>query len=147
LRNIRAETKLDPKKKIVAEVYIGDQTTRDRIQEHQDGILRLGMLSELRILSKPPEQTGGAVRSTDQFDVRVPYVADKVDVTAELSRLRKEIEGLQKAVAAKERQLGDETFRSRAPEKIVQGLVTTLAQQRTELQKSVERLGQLERNT
>jgi valyl-tRNA synthetase len=61
--------------------------------------------------------------------------------------LRKEIEGLQKAVAAKERQLGDETFRSRAPEKIVQGLVTTLAQQRTELQKSVERLGQLERNT
>jgi uncharacterized coiled-coil protein SlyX len=39
--------------------------------------------------------------------------------------------------------LGNETFRSRAPEKIIRGLETTLAEQRIEMQKIVERLGQM----
>ena len=80
------------------------------------------------------------------FDVRVAY-SDVVDATAEKIRLKKEIEGLQKAIASKERQLGDETFRSRAPEKIVKGLETTLGEQRVELQKLQERLGQLEKGS
>jgi valyl-tRNA synthetase len=88
----------------------------------------------------------GAVRSTALFDVRVAY-SDVVDATAEKTRLRKEIEGLQRAVASKERQLRDETFRSRAPEKIINGLETTLGEQRVELQKLQERLGQLEKGS
>ncbi len=35
-----------------------------------------------------------------------------MDVAAEVARLKKEIEGLQKAIASKEKQLGNETFRS-----------------------------------
>jgi valyl-tRNA synthetase len=58
--------------------------------------------------------------------------------------LKKEIEGLQKAIASKEAQLGNETFRSRAPEKIIKGLEATLAEQRIELRKLQERLSQLE---
>jgi uncharacterized coiled-coil protein SlyX len=50
---------------------------------------------------------------------------------------------LQKAVASKERQLGDDTFRSRAPEKIIKGLEATLAEQRIELKKLQDRLAQL----
>jgi uncharacterized coiled-coil protein SlyX len=57
--------------------------------------------------------------------------------------LKKETEGLQKAVASKERQLGDDTFRSRAPEKIIKGLEATLAEQRIELKKLQDRLAQL----
>jgi valyl-tRNA synthetase len=90
----------------------------------------------------PLEQAGAAVRSTAQFDVRIAY-AEAVDAAAEKARLKKEIEGLQKAVVSKEKQLGDETFRSRAPEKIIRGLEATLTEQRVELQKIVERLGQL----
>ena len=59
----------------------------------------------------------------------------------------KEIEGLKKAIASKERQLGDETFRSRAPEKIIKGLEATLAGQRIELQKLKDRLSQLEKGS
>jgi valyl-tRNA synthetase len=96
----------------------------------------------LKISKVPLEQAGGAVRSTAQFDVRIAY-AEAVDAAAEKARLKKEIEGLQKAVVSKEKQLGDETFRSRAPEKIIRGLEATLTEQRVELQKIVERLGQL----
>ena len=62
---------------------------------------------------------------------------------AEMVRIRKEIERLTKDIAGKERQLGDETFRSRAPEKIIKGLEATLAEQRVELQKFQERLKEL----
>ena len=83
------------------------------------------------------------MRSTAQFDIRIAYT-DSVDVAAESERLRKEIERLQKDIASKERQLGDETFRSRAPEKIIKGMQSTLEERRIELGKSSERLRQLE---
>jgi valyl-tRNA synthetase len=85
------------------------------------------------------------VRSTSVFDLHIAYAAETVDLAAETARLRKEIEGLEKAIAAKERQLGDATFRSRAPEKIVRGLESTVAEQKIELQKLKLRLEELKR--
>jgi valyl-tRNA synthetase len=142
LRNIRAEMKLDPKKKMGAEFSSEDAETRSLIESNRDRILRLAILSELKIFGERLPQSGGAVRSTSQFDVRIAY-SEAVDVAAEKVRLKKEIDGLQKAVASKEKQLADETFRSRAPEKIIRGLEATLAEQLVELEKNVERLGQL----
>jgi valyl-tRNA synthetase len=144
LRAIRAELKLDPKKKVTAEFSTVDASSRDLVQANRTAIERFAVLSELRIV--PREQfdaKSGAVRSTAAFDVRFAY-SETVDATAEKARLKKEIEGLQKASTSKERQLGDETFRSRAPEKIIKGLEATLAEQRIELQKLQERLAQLE---
>jgi len=73
----------------------------------------------------------------------VPYVVEAVDAAAELVRLKKELERLTKDIASKERQLGDETFRSRAPEKIILGLQTTLDDRRIELKKVSERIKEL----
>jgi len=39
--------------------------------------------------------------------------------------------------------LGDETFRSRAPEKIIRGLEATLAERQVELQKFQDRVKEL----
>jgi valyl-tRNA synthetase len=146
LRNIRAEMKgLDSKKKVAAEFSSSDERVRHTVESMRDGILRLAALSELKVGTGRLPQTGGAVRSTSLFDVRIAYVAETIDVAAETARLRKEIEGLEKAIAAKERQLGDSTFRSRAPEKIVRGLEVTLAEQKIELQKLRSRSDELQR--
>ncbi|MGC2832462.1 MAG: valine--tRNA ligase [Candidatus Acidiferrum sp.] len=142
LRTIRAEMKLDPKKKVRAEFWSNAELIRSRVRVESDAITRLAVLSELAISSEPLEQAGGAVRSTAQFDVRIAY-SDVVDPEVETARLRKEIEGLQKAISSKESQLGNETFRSRAPEIIVRKLEETLATQKIELKKLEERLGQL----
>jgi valyl-tRNA synthetase len=80
-------------------------------------------------------------------EVRQKLSAETMDVAAEKARLKKEIEGLQKAIASKERQLGNETFRSRAPENIIKGLEATLAEQRVELQKLQDRLSQIEKGS
>jgi valyl-tRNA synthetase len=141
VRAIRADMKLDPKKRVAAEFFSGDAQVRSAIEANRDGILRLALLTELKVASERLPQ-GGAVRSTSLFDVRILYT-ETVDVAAECSRLKKEHERLTKNIASKEQQLADPTFRSRAPEKIIQGLETTLAEQRIELGKAVERLSQL----
>ncbi len=144
LRNIRAELKLDPKKKVAAEFSASDGAIRRSIEGNRTTIERLAVLSGLQVV--PREQfdaKSGAVRSTATFDVRVAY-SETVDPTAEKTRLKKEREGLQKAIVSKERQLGDETFRSRAPEMIIKGLEATLAQQKIELEKLGKRLADLE---
>jgi valyl-tRNA synthetase len=142
VRAIRADIKLDAKKRIAAEFSSDDAKVRTTIAANLDGILRLALLTELRISGDHLPQAGGAVRSTSLFDVRVVYTAT-VDVAAECARLKKEHERLAKNIASKERQLSDDTFRSRAPEKIIQGLQATLAEQRVELTKTSERLSQL----
>ena len=144
LRTIRAELKLDPKKKVAAEFSTMDAAARELVQANGTAVERFAVLSELRIVPREQFDTKtGAVRSTATFDVRFAY-SETVDAAAEKARLKKEIEGLQKAIASKERQLGDETFRSRAPWDIIKKLEMTLAEQRIELQKLQERLAQLE---
>ncbi|HEX8871151.1 MAG TPA: valine--tRNA ligase [Candidatus Acidoferrum sp.] len=144
LRTIRAEMKLDPKKKVAAEFFTADGAARKTIEDNRESIVRLAMLSGLSLPAEKLPEGGGGIRSTAQFDLRIPYVAETIDVAAELARVRKEIDRLTKDVASKERQLGDETFRSRAPEKIVKDLEATLGERRVELGKLNERRKQLE---
>jgi valyl-tRNA synthetase len=141
VRAIRADVKLDPKKRVAAEFSSSDAKVRSVIEVNLDGILRLALLTELKV-SAEKLPAGGAARSTSLFDVRIIY-SETVDVGAECARLKKEHERLTKSIASKEWQLADDTFRNRAPEKIIQGLETTLAEQRVELSKTTERLSQL----
>jgi valyl-tRNA synthetase len=151
LRNIRAELKLEPKRKAAAEYFSAEGGERSLIEANQEGILRLAVLSEFKVSDGRIPQ-GGAMRSTTQFDVRIdPATASStninarvVEASAELARIRKEIEKLEKDISSKEKQLGDETFRSRAPEKIIRGMETALEERRLELKKLQERLGQFE---
>jgi len=142
LRNIRADMKLDPKKKVAADVYSFDGMHREAIERSKDGIVRLALLSDLKISSSPLEQTGGPIRSTFRFDAKIVY-GDAVDIAAESARIKKEIEGLSKAIQSKEKQLANETFRSRAPENIIKDMEAALATQRIECQKLTERLSQM----
>jgi valyl-tRNA synthetase len=143
-RTVRAEMKLDPKKRVEAELASGDASLRKLIEANRDAIQRLGNLTELRVLDGKLPEGGGGMHSTAEFDLRISYAEDTMDVAAELARLKKEIEGLQKAIASKEKQLGNETFRSRAPENIIKQMEGTLAEQSVELGKMVERKKQLE---
>src|SRR5579863_5995074 len=53
LRNIRAEMKLDPKKKVQAEFWSTAQLIRNRVKAESDAISRLAFLSALNISSHP----------------------------------------------------------------------------------------------
>jgi valyl-tRNA synthetase len=142
-RNIRAEMKVDPKKKVSADFSSGDETVRKLVEQNLDPLLRLANLAGLAISSERFDSEGAAVRSTANYDLRIAY-GDAADKEAEVARLRKEIERLSKDIESKKARLADETFLSKAPAKIVGDLKATFAGREIELQKLLDRLKQLE---
>ena len=142
-RNIRSEMKLDPKKKIAADFSSTHVPVRELVEAQRDLVLRLAILSELRISDKALDPTGALIRSSAQFDLKIAY-GEGIDKVAEKAKLLKEIEGLEKGNASKRARLADETFRSKAPEKVVRDMENTLREREIELQKLKDRLRQLE---
>jgi len=140
-RNIRAELKLDPKRRVPADISAATPATAALIAENDDFIQRLGALSELRFSEERLDPSAGPVRATPQFELRIPY--ETGDQKAEIARLQKQVEALRKDIHSKQERLADATFRSRAPEKIVSQIETTLMERRAELEKAEERLAQL----
>lgn len=144
-RNIRAELKLDPKRKVAAGFSAADPATRQLVETHLDAVLRLASLSALHFAAGHLDASSGVIRSTAQFDLGISY-GEAVDVKAEVARLRKEKERLEKDVASKKGRLADDAFRQRAPEQVVRSLESTLRERQVEYEKLVERLTALEKS-
>jgi valyl-tRNA synthetase len=142
-RNIRAELKLDPKKKVPADLSVHALAAQDVVKKNLEAILRLATLSGLNISAGTLAPEGGVVRSTAQFDLRIAYgeVADKV---AEIAKIKKEIERLEKDVASKQARLADQAFRGKAPPQVVGSMQRALVERQGELYKLRVRVKQLE---
>jgi valyl-tRNA synthetase len=141
-RNIRAEMKLDPRKKVAADFSSRGLMLRNLVKDNMDPILRLASLSELRVSSEHLDPTGAAMRSTAAFDLRIAY-GDAADKQAEITRLKKKIAELEKDIESKQKRLADENFTSKAPGQVVDALRATLAERQLELKKLRDLLEQL----
>jgi valyl-tRNA synthetase len=136
---------VDQKKKVAADFSTKDAAVRKLVESNLEPLLRLANLSGLAISSGHLDSTGAAVRSTARFDLRIGY-DEAVDKQVEIARLKKEFERLAKDIESKKGRLGDKTFLSKAPAKIVEDLKATLAAREIEHQKVLDRLSQLQRS-
>ena len=141
-RNIRAEMKIDTKRRVAADCAIQNPAARDLIRANVDPILRLAALSEIRFSADSLNADGGAMRSTALFDLRISY-EEGIDKRTEIARLTKEIDRLQKDIMSKQEQLGDPDFRKKAPQHVVEKLTATMIERQIEQKKLKERLAQL----
>ncbi len=139
-RNQRAAAKLDPKRKVPAQILALSETERNLIESNMEAIMRLGALSEISI------KAAHSVSSSADLDVQV-QLDEVIDHHAEIARLRKKTERLAKDLESKQGRLADQTFRSRAPADVVSDMENTLRERRAEYQKLVERLAQLEKTS
>jgi valyl-tRNA synthetase len=144
-RSIRADLKLDPQRKVVAQFSSGAEVISKLVKGNLETILRLTPLSALDFVSGKLDPADGMMRSTAQFDIRIPY-GEGIDLRAEIARLRKETTRLAQDLDAKRSRLADKGFRSRAPEEVVRGLESTLRQREQEYEKLAARLAQLEKS-
>ena len=89
---------------------------------------------DARDSSRGRAANAGVMRSTAEFDLvlDVPKAQDD----AQRKRLEKENEQLEKNIANSERQLGDESFLSKAPAKVVESIRAKLAEYEAQLAKS-----------
>ncbi len=120
VRNVRAELKVEPKVKVPIEIFAHESTIRAMVEQNRNAIQRLGNVEKIAFVEKSLAKHAG-VRSTARFEVHVIYER-KIDVAAERERLEKESEKIEKEFANNQRQLGNEQFLAKAPEKVVEGL-------------------------
>jgi valyl-tRNA synthetase len=120
VRNVRSELKVEPRIKVSIEVFAQEPVIRSMIEQNQKALERLANVQRITFVDSSLARHAGA-RSTAHFDVHVIY-EKKIDIAAERERLRKELEKLEKEFASNQRQLGNEQFLAKAPEKIVEGL-------------------------
>jgi valyl-tRNA synthetase len=140
---MRAEMKVDQKKKVAADFSSKDAAARQLIATNLDAFTRLGALSAVHVSGDALSSEGAAVRSTSKFDLRIAY-GEAMDKAAEIPKLQKEIERLSKDIETKKARLADESFTSKAPAKVIEDFKATLAGREVEHQKLVERLKQLQ---
>ena len=146
-RNIRADLQIDQKREIPIAIRIEDASVRALLQANFDAVLRLARISTLVFAPGPFDPAAGIIRSTPHSDLYLSFqdAAETIDLKAELSKLRKEKDRLERDLKSKRSRLTDETFRTRAPEEIVRELEATLAQRQLEYQKLVKRMEQIEK--
>lgn len=145
-RTIRAELKLDARRKVGAECFIPNPLARRVIQANLEPILRLATLSGIHFATAKLDPTAGVMRSTALFDLRISH-GEGIDRKAEIARLRKEIDRLERDIRSKEDRLADEDFRNKAPQPVVEKLHFTKVDRQIEQQKLKDQLAQLEKDS
>jgi len=120
LRNLRAELKVEPKVKVPIQVFAHEPEIRRVIEENRGAVERLGNVEGVVFVEASLAKIAGA-RSTARFDVHVVYER-KIDVAAEIERLKKDLEKTEKQLATAQTRLGDQQFLKKAPPHVVEGL-------------------------
>jgi valyl-tRNA synthetase len=132
VRALRKDIGVEEKTAVPIEVRIG---VGDRvvIEECRGIIERLAKVSEVRFVEQITPDL--PLRTSFNFDVAVIYQRT-IDVAAERERLTKDIAKYEKGLAAAERQLGNDSFLSKAPAHVVEGLKKQEAETRLLLEKA-----------
>jgi valyl-tRNA synthetase len=129
-RNLRAERKIAPKQILRASLRCDVPVDRAVIER----------LAGLQLA----EGVTGVKRSTPEFDLQVEMPEESAEATeAQRTKLRKEIEQLEKVIANSERQLGNDEFVKKAPAKVIEGIQAKLVDYRAQLAKSQGALAEL----
>jgi valyl-tRNA synthetase len=142
LRAMRAEQKLDAKKKLPAEFSTGSPGLRKLLEENSLVVKQLAVLSSLDIVSERLTGTGMVIH-TATYGLRIPFEAI-IDPSTEIARLKKEIERLEKDIRAKRSRLDDEDFTKKAPEHVVKNMGITMVERQLEQRKLKAQLEQLQ---
>jgi valyl-tRNA synthetase len=139
-RALRADQKLDPKQQLEGVLHPhGDRT--QAIAASQLAALQSLTNTSFHIASVGAEKSAGAARSTPEFDVVLKLGGAQAEVMRQ--RLQKEIEQLTKVIDSSRRQLSSESFVSKAPASVVDGLKAKLADYEAQLSKSQASLAEL----
>jgi valyl-tRNA synthetase len=118
IRTIRGEMKISDKKEIPLFLRNGDAEDQRRATDNSAFLKKLAKLSEITWLEAGSEAPAAATQLAGSMQLLVP-MADLIDKNAELARLGKEIEKLEKAQASLQAKLGNSDFTARAPAEVV----------------------------
>jgi valyl-tRNA synthetase len=143
VRNLRAEMKVEPKVKAPIQVYAHEPEIRAVIEQNLGAITndRQANVESVRFVDSSLAKLPGA-RHTARFDVHLVY-EQKIDVSAECERLKKELDKLEREVEGAKRQLSNDGFLAKAPAKVVEGLRTQMREKEVLREKTLSKREEL----
>ena len=94
------------------------------------------------VVYKSPVTSVGPMKSTPRFDLVFDLPRATGLSEEQKGRLRKENEQLEKVIANSKRQLENESFVSKAPAKVIEGMRAKLAEYEAQLAKNKAALGE-----
>ena len=136
-RDLRADMKLDPKLRL-AGTLSARGPAYEVVNAQAEAISRLANVKLEIMPDGAPHK--GAVRSTHEFDLALEIPHGQTG--AHRARLEKEKEQLLKVIANSRRQLGDDTFMSKAPPKVVESIRQKLSEYEAQLKKTRDGLSE-----
>jgi len=144
IRNMRAEIRVDAKRKIAVELYAASENLGQLSAHHRQAIERLANLSSLTLVSSPLSSEGGTLRSLPEFTLSIPST-DAAAPGALRERLLKEQQKLSRELETVVGRLANEQFLSKAPAKVVDSLRQRkgeLTVQYSKVLETLEKLGE-----
>ena len=118
IRNIRGEMDISPAKSINILLRNGSPTDKERMEIHKPYLQKLAKLRDISWLEDGHEAPVSATQRFDELEILVP-LEGLIDVDAERSRLKKEINKLLSGLKAVETKLNNKKFVNNAPSSIV----------------------------
>ena len=144
LREIRSRQQIAPKQQIEFSVRCEREMT-ELLQPMEPYFLSMAKAANVGWgpeVKPPPTSAQVSVAGVDLYvDLK-----DFIDVDAEIARLTKQVEKLEKAIVSKEKKLANANFVQRAPADVVQKERDSLIEMRTELAATQGMLGDLRDN-
>jgi len=117
IRSVRAEMNIAPATLAPLVLAAASTETRGRAQRWSDVIKRMARLSEISFADQAPQ---GAVQLLVRGEVAALPLKGVIDVTAERTRLQKELAKAEADIKRVDGKLGNEKFVANAPEEIVE---------------------------
>jgi valyl-tRNA synthetase len=117
IRSVRQDMNVPASARIHLLFKEADETTQKRLLTHDVILKRMARLETIEGVNEMPKGTVQTVVNETTYGLPV---ADIIDLDQEKSRLRKEIDRLQKDIRQIEGKLGNESFVSKAPQDVVE---------------------------
>ena len=137
IRNLRAESKIAPAKKIKA-VIISPKNSK-LVTSQAEIIKTLARLEELEVLAKPKKLTKSLSAIVSSEQIYLP-VSGMIDIAKEVPRLEQEAKRLAEFITHLEQKLKNQNFVSRAPAAIVEAEKEKLNTSKENLEKIKQQL-------
>ncbi len=139
IRNVRAENKVEPTKKLEAVIYAGDKL--ELIKENEKLITKLKTgIESLEIKESGPKLEKEIYANVNGIEI---YLLGAIDTEKEKIRLEKEIDNLDKLVKSISGKLNNKEFVERAPEAVVAREKERMENAQTELNNLKNQLNSL----
>ena len=143
IRNIRGEMDISPNKPLPVFLKNASDEDKRRLENNQTFVQALAKLESVEVLDDGVEGPASATAVMGDMSVLIP-MAGLIDKDAELARLSKAIEKLEKDTQKIAGKLGNENFVAKAPAAVIDKEKAKLADAESALAKLVDQKAQIE---